>query len=242
VNVPAETLDVTTLPLRTETDLRPIGEASPHGAEDTSDPDGADWTIAELYQQELQRGLSFQRAMDATRNLAIGIVAAMALVVFGLPDASHLVLFLGSLTVFALALVETRTHRFAEVSETRLRAIEQNYFAHMLDPSVLPAAGWRRQLAANLAHFGPALGFAEAFAARISRNYFLIFIALDACWFSKLYLYPSPAVTLIEFVHRADLGVLPGWLVLSVVLPVWGTYIVLIVWLLGKQSGREPRY
>ena len=240
--MPAETLDVAKLPLRTEPERRPLNEASPAGAEDMHERRVSDIALLELYEQELKRGVSFRRGMDTTRNLAIAIVAAMALVVFGLPDASHLVLFLGSLTVFTLAIVEARSHRFAEVSETRLRTIEQNYFAPLLDPAVVPSAGWRGQLAESLSHYRPGVGFVEAFAARILRNYFLIFVALDACWFSKLYLYPFPASTLAEFVHRADLGLLPGAVVLSVVVPVWGTYIVLIVWLLGKQSSREPRY
>jgi uncharacterized membrane protein len=202
----------------------------------------SDVAIDTLYTQELRRVLAWRRSLDATRNLAVGIVAAMALVAFGFQESSHLVLFLGSLTVFALAIFESRMYQFAEVSEERLRDIEQKYFGPLLDPSLQPTAGWREALAKSLAAGGTGVSFIEAFAARVLRNYFLIFLALDACWFSKLYLYPNPAPGLSEFVHRADLGFVPGWLVLSVVVPVWGSYIALIVWLLGKYSGRERRY
>lgn len=202
----------------------------------------SDGAIDTLYTQEVRRVVAWRRSLDATRNLAIGIVAAMALVAFGLQESSHLVLFLGSLTVFALAIFESRMYQFAEASEQRLRDIEQMYFSPLLDPSLQPAAGWKEALAKSLSVDGPAVSFLEAFAARILRNYFLIFLALDACWFSKLYLYPSPASGLGEFVHRADLGFVPGWMVMSVVVPVWGSYIALIIWLLGKNSGREPHY
>ena len=236
----SEILEAPNLSSRSDSEFRRSARATAAG--DLVRPAANDEAIVTLHAREMQRVLFFRRSMDLTRDLAVLIVAAMALVVFGLPEASHLVLFLGSLTVFALALIETRTHRFAAVSEQRLRAIEQNYFAPLLDSSVDPAPEWNEQLAKTLSRFEPPVGFVEAFAARISRNYFLIFVALDACWFSKLYLYPGPAASFVEFVHRADLGLLPGWLVLSVVVPVWGTYIVLVVWLLGKNSGREPSY
>ena len=202
----------------------------------------SDDPIGALYAQEVRRVLAWRRGLDATRNLAIGIVAAMALVAFGLQDSSHLVLFLGSLTVFALAIFESRMYQFAEVSEQRLRDIEREHFGPLLDRSLQPTPGWREALGRGLSAAGPGVSFIEAFAARILRNYFLIFLALDACWFLKLYLYPDPAASLGELVRRADLGVLPGWLVLSVVVPVWGSYIGLVIWLLGKHSGREPRY
>jgi uncharacterized membrane protein len=198
--------------------------------------------LLSLYREDIAQMLSFRSSMELTRNLAIGIVAGMALVVFGLPGASHLVLFLGSLTVFALALIETRAYRFAQVYESRVRQVEQNYFAPMLDPSLVPAADWQAEFARGFSRFTLAVGFLEGFAVRIKHNYFLIFLALDACWFAKLYLYPAAALSFQEFVHRADLGFVPGLLVLSVVVPVWGSYIVLIVWLIGKQSGREPSY
>lgn len=212
----------------------PDSHSSPSSADDAA--------LLTLYREEVCQALSFRRALELTRNVSIAIVAGMALVVFGLPDASHLVLFLGSLSVFALALIEARTHRFAQVRERRVRAIERNHFAPSLDPSLVPEPGWREELARSLARSTLQVGFLEAFAVRIQQNYFLIFIALDACWFSKLYLYPAPAQSFHEFAQRADLGFVPGLLVLSVVLPVWGSYIALIVWLIGKQSGREQSY
>lgn len=199
--------------------------------------------INTLYREEMRRLLWFRGSMDATRNLSVFIVAGMAYVMFGLPEtSSHLVAFIGSLTVFALLIFESRTCQFAENSEVRVREIEANYLAPAIDASAHPEEGWENRLAADLANMRPMMSFIEAFAARIYRNYFLIFIALDACWFSKLYLYPHPVASWSEFVHRADLGFVPGWLVLGVVVPVWGSYILLIIWLRGKYNGREPRY
>jgi len=204
-------------------------------------PDNA---LEMLYAEEMRRALSWRGAMDWTRNLSVLIVAGMAFVAFGLNGSSHLVLFLGSLSIFALLIFESRMHQFAETSEHRLREIERSYFAPALDVGVSPAPSWRERLARSLASPRPEVGFIEAFAARVSRNYFLIFIALDACWFSKLYVDPKPAASWTEFQHRADLGFVPGWLILLVVVPVWGSYIALIVWLWLKEKylGRAARY
>jgi uncharacterized membrane protein len=217
----------------------------PARREGAAAPNGAvlpDAVVLAIYARDMERALAFRHSLDMTRNVSVGIVAAMALIAFGFAGASHLVLFLGSLTVFALALIETRTFRYAEISEQRLRVIERSYFAPLLDPAVEPAPRWREELASSMAQLRPKVSAVEAFAVRIWRNYLLIFAALDACWFSKLYLYPFPAHALEEFVHRADLGFVPGWLVLSVVVPVWGTYGALVLWLHGKNSGCEPRY
>ncbi len=197
-----------------------------------------------LYAEETRRSLGWRGEMDWTRNLSVLIVAGMAFVAFGFNGSSHLVLFLGSLSIFALLIFESRMHQFAQASEQRLREIEKNYFAPALDVGVAADPSWRERLAKSLVSTGPAVGFIEAFAARVSKNYFLIFLALDACWFSKLYLDPKPAATWAEFQHRADFGFVPGWLILLVVVPVWGSYVALIVWLWLKEKylGREARY
>ena len=114
-----------------------------HLAAAATPADADDAALLTLYREEVSQALSFRRALELTRNVSIAIVAGMALVVFGLPEASHLVLFLGSLSVFALALIEARTHRFAQVRERRVRAIERNHFAPGLDPSLVPEPGWR---------------------------------------------------------------------------------------------------
>ncbi len=80
-------------------------------------PDNA---LETLYAEEMRRALSWRGAMDWTRNLSVLIVAGMAFVAFGLNGSSHLVLFLGSLSIFAFLIFESRMHQFAETSEQRL--------------------------------------------------------------------------------------------------------------------------
>ncbi len=185
-----------------------------------------------LYMKELDQILSFRQYMENTRNLSTAIIGAMALLAFTFPVSSHLVLFLGSLSIFALLIFESRTYRYYDVSLKRFEQIENN---------IISGNEADRVEKENL-RGEPVISFMEAFAVRVYKNYFIIFLALDICWFSKLYLYPSQALNWNEFVSRADFGILPGWVILFVVVPVWGTYIFLIIWLKKKYKGRPIPY
>jgi len=201
-----------------------------------------DDNIATLYSVEMRRLLWWRQVIETSRNLSVFIVAGMAFVAFGFPSSSHLVLYLGSTSVFLLLIFESRTYRYAEASERRVRELEKNILAPALDAVVQAESGWAAHLAQGLVGNSVQVSFLEALAMRVYKAYFIIFVALDICWFSKLYLYPQPAAGWSEFIHRADMGFFPGWLVLLVIVPVWTSYVILIIWVRKKQKGREPHY
>jgi uncharacterized membrane protein len=192
-----------------------------------------------LYSEESRRLLSLRRSMEATRNLSVFIIAGMAYFAFGLAEtSSHLILILGSLTVFALHVFEARAYQFADVSHLRVREIEKNLLAPSLDPSASPESGWEQRLASSLVSPRP-VGYIYAFAARAWKNYILIFITLDVCWFSKLYLYPHAAASLSEFLARPGFGFLPGWFFFLFAASFWAIYLSLAVFYLIKRKGKE---
>jgi uncharacterized membrane protein len=202
-----------------------------------------DSELGQLYIEETRNLLALDRSMDTTRNLSVLALAGMIFVGFGFPlSSSHLVLILGSLVIFAFQLFETRAHRFASVSRLRTRAIEKNHIAPAVDRSIVPEEGWRRKLAGNLRAGSVPSGFVEAFAARTVRNYIVIFLTLDICWFTKLYLYPDPASDWSTFVGRLDTGVLPGWFFLVFAGTFWAIYLSLAVWHLIRTKGEESVY
>lgn len=196
-----------------------------------------------IYSEQMHQLLSLRRSMDATRNLSVFIIAGMAYFTFGLAEtSSHLILILGSLTVFALQVFEARAHQFAETAEQRIREIEKNALAPSLDPSLQPETGWEQRLAQGLVKPSLGVGYVYAFAARAWKNYFLIFLTLDVCWFSKLYLYPHPAASWSEFLSRPGFGIVPGWFFYAFAASFWVLYIYLAVWYLLKHKGLEARY
>lgn len=199
-------------------------------------------TIRTIYHEQMRRLLWFRGTIDATRNVGVLVLGVMIAFTFGLSSSTHLILFFGSLAIFALLIFELRAHRFAAIAEECVREIERNAFAPEIDPTVHAEEGWQARLADRLAHPRFTMTITEALASRIYRHYAAIFFALDGSWVAKLYLDPQPAASFSEFVHRADLGFVPWWVVLPFLIPFWGLFIVLIVWLRGKENGREPRY
>jgi xanthine/uracil permease len=56
----------------------------------------------------------------------------------------------------------------------------------------------------------------EAIGRRLRRNYVWIFALLALSWNLKVYLYPVPAKSFDEFILRAQVGLVPGWIVFAV--------------------------
>ncbi len=54
----------------------------------------------------------------------------------------------------------------------------------------------------------------EAFGRRLRRNYLWIYLILGASWFGKNYLFPQPATSMSEFMVRASVGPIPGYVMI----------------------------
>jgi uncharacterized membrane protein len=192
-----------------------------------------------LYTEEMKRYLWFKSGLDTTRNLAVMILFGMIFVSFGFSEpTSHRVPYFGSLAVFALVLFETRLFRFYAASETRIRLMERHMIGPLFDKGIKGDVQWRETLAETYSR-SKMPGFFEAIAFRIYKNYFIIFLALDTSWISKLYLAPQPAEDFAEFVHRLDLGILPGWATLAFMGVFWILFILAVFWIRRRKSRHE---
>jgi len=72
---------------------------------------------------------------------------------------------------------------------------------------------WASHLASDLLtpHF--TISVWEAMGRRLRRNYIWLFALLALSWNLKVYLYPTPAQNFEEFILRAQVGVVPGWVI-----------------------------
>lgn len=187
-----------------------------------------------LYSKYVDRHIHHEKAMEFTRNLSVFIIAGMMYFIFGFPEtSSHLIAILGSLTVFVLQVFESREFSKNLNAEKNIRILE-GFFFNKNNESHEKLI--EKLSADNQKNFHSLL---FSFAGTIYYNYILIFLALDVCWFSKLYLYPIPADTLAEFLNRPAFGFLPGWFFYAFAVVFWITYFSLAAWYRIKIKKHE---
>jgi uncharacterized membrane protein len=207
--------------------LRPAPPAEPAAAERTPSTPAAqvrrmgtsDFNAAMIhfYRGEVQRSNTWRNRLDTTTNWAVLTAGATLSFVFGSATNAHFVIPINSILVAIFLLMEARRYRYYEIWSSRVRVIETGYFAQMLAPEgVPPDEAWAEHLAADLItpHF--TITEWEAIGRRLRRNYLWIFALLALAWNLKVYLHPLPARDFDAFIDRAQVGLVPGWLVFVV--------------------------
>jgi uncharacterized membrane protein len=185
----------------------------------------------------MARMMSWRDRLDRTTNWAIAAVAAMLSVSLSAPDSHHGVLLFAMVLVFLLLNIESRRYRFFHVYRSRVRLIERNYYVRifsprdMLDPSV-----WMSQLSEDLRLPRFSMGYAEAMARRLRRNYFWLFLILLAAWLLKTTarkLQPQSSDSVFihstgEWVQNTAIFSLSGWIVLGAIIIFYGCLIFIM--------------
>ena len=170
-----------------------------------------------FYRGEVQRSNTWRNRLDTTTNWAVLTAGATLSFVFSSPNNPHFVIPINSILVAIFLLMEARRYRYYEIWSSRVRIIETGYFAHLLSPESQPAEeSWAEHLASDLTtpHF--TITEWEAIGRRLRRNYLWIFALLAASWNLKVYMSPLPARDFDAFIERANVGIVPGWIVFVV--------------------------
>lgn len=111
--------------------------------------------------------------------------------------------------------LEARRYRFFNVWRARARWIERHFFVPMLTESEDTAGPhWRTTLAEDYRNPQYHVSYRVAVARRVLSNYLWILLIQTLAYAGKLIVHPMPVPSLTEFVNRADIGQLPGELVL----------------------------
>lgn len=173
--------------------------------------------MVHFYRGEVQRSNVWRGRLDATTNWAVITAGATLSFVFSSPDNPHFAIPINSILVAIFLFMEARRYRYYEVWASRVRVLETGYFAPMLSHQTIPPdKEWADHLSADLItpHFN--ISEWEAVGRRLRSNYMWIFILLALSWTLKVYIHPFPAPTTEAFVQRAQVGIVPGWLVIFV--------------------------
>ncbi len=172
--------------------------------------------MVHFYRGEVQRSNVWRSRLDATTNWAVITAGATLSFVFSSPDNPHFAIPINTILVSIFLFMEARRYRYYEVWASRVRVLETGYFAPMLSHQIIPPdKEWADHLSADLLtpHF--TISEWEAIGRRLRSNYMWIFILLALSWTLKVYIHPFPAPTSEAFFQRAQVGIVPGWAVIT---------------------------
>lgn len=173
--------------------------------------------MVHFYRGEVQRSNTWRNRLDTTTNWAVITAGATLSFVFSSPTNPHFAIPINSILVAIFMFMEARRYRYYEVWASRVRVLETGYFAPMLSPlSRVSDQEWAEHLAADLMSPHFTISELEAIGRRLRSNYIWIFILLALSWNLKVYLHPFPAPDFDSFIARAQVGLVPGWMVVSV--------------------------
>jgi uncharacterized membrane protein len=186
--------------------------------------------LAHYHRAEIARMAGWRDRIDRTTNWAITVVGAMLSVSLSTPSAHHGVVLFAMLLVLLLLVIEARRYRFFDVYRGRVRRLERNYYAQMLDPREETEGDWARVLAQDLRRPLFLISRREAMRRRLRRNYSWMFLILLLAWLLKITsakLQPDggPAELVLspqQWLANAAIGPLPGLLVAVAVAAFYG--------------------
>ncbi len=196
--------------------------------------------LVHLYRGEMSRANTWRSRLDQTTHWAVFVTASALGFAFGNEAAGHWSLLFANLFLLFLLALEARRYRFFDVWRSRIRKMETNFFAPILQRRLQsPQADWMLYVAHDLEEPHFKLTRLQAFRVRLVSNYLPIFGVVLVAWFIKLAAHPTPAYDPRTLYHRCDVGPIPGWVTLLCVAVFYGLLAAIVVY--GrKRLGRGP--
>jgi len=193
--------------------------------------------IVHLYRGELSRANTWRQRLDQTTHWAIFTTASVLGFAFGRPDASHFSLPFANVLLLVLLVLEARRFRFFDVWRARIRKIERNFYAPILERRLSsPEEQWAHQVARDLGEPHFHLTRLQALRSRLLRNYLAIFGIVFVAWVIKLVLHPEPSDDIHEIIERCRIGPLPPAVALLVIAAFYG--VLLVILMAGRAAHR----
>jgi uncharacterized membrane protein len=171
--------------------------------------------MVHLFRAEVQRANFWRQRLDTTTNWAVVTTGALISFAFSQAQGSAVVVLLNLALVTMFLTIEARRYRYYELWSHRIRLMETDFFAAMLVPPFHPSPEWAESLAESLLQPDFPISNWEALGRRLRRNYWWIYAIVGGAWLAHLWLLPDTALDAAEFIARAEVGGIPGWLVLA---------------------------
>ena len=157
------------------------------GEEISTDPSDMVGLLGHLYRGQMDRVTAWRSRLDQTTYWAVTIMAAILTWAFASRSNPHYLLLIGMATLALFLFVETRRYRAYDVWRERIRMLEQDLFAQMLDPEEgLSHREWRKRIGDDLRNPAVKVSLFTAFARRLSRVYYPLLLVLLAAWVVRI--------------------------------------------------------
>lgn len=187
--------------------------------------------LAHMYRGEVYRSTIWRTRLDNTTNWSVVTLGIALSLTFASPTASALPLLLVGVLIVFFMTVEARRYRYFNVWRARARWMENHLYAPMLDGETSQKSeAWRAVLARDYRHPRYHVSFMAALGRRLRRNYIWILMIQAIAYFGKIIIHPAPIGSIEQMVERADIGPVPGEIILSAGVVYNLTWIGLAIW------------
>lgn len=197
--------------------------------------------LAHLYRAEVFRSTVWRQRLDMTTNWAVVSTGIALSIAFADENASPLpIVLVGLLSVLFLYL-ESRRYRYFAVWKFRARILEMAVYVPILrgDGFQIPQDRGH-PLSEDYLKPKHRISAWRAIGKRLRRNYAAIFGIQGLAYFAKISMHPTDVPSWEEFLYRAHIGPIPGWLVLIFSLIFHASWIgfALYAWYLDRVDTR----
>ena len=192
--------------------------------------------LAHLYRGEVYRSTIWRQRLDTTTNWAVLTTGVAMSITFATSESSPLPMVLAGLMTVMFLILEARRYQYFNVWRFRARVLEIAVYVPLLrgEGANIPLD---RGHALSDDYLKPKMriSLARAIGRRLRRNYGYLFAVQGFTYFGKIAIHPEEAGSVAEFIERAHVGPIPGWLAFASGLAFHSTWI-LIAWLTLKDE------
>ncbi|MGI9368317.1 MAG: DUF2270 domain-containing protein [Ruegeria sp.] len=187
--------------------------------------------VAHLYRGEVYRSTIWRTRLDTTTNWAVVTLGVALSISFASPDASPLPLVLVGILIILFLMLEARRYRYFNVWRARCRWLETHFYAPLLyDGDLHMEENWQKTLAQDYLRPRYHVSLMVAIGRRIRRNYLWILLIQSLAFVIKLLVHPVPANSLPEVIQRADVGPIPGEMLILVGVVYIVSWSIIAIW------------
>jgi len=185
--------------------------------------------IGQIFSMAGKRAGEFHQRLDTTTNWAIILTSATISLAFSQPSVHHAVIIIEMLLVLWFLSIEAGRYRNYELWNHRVRYIENDFYMAMIVPPFHSSPKQLEILSERLLIPHYPVSIWEAYGRRLRQRYLLIFTVLSVSWIAKIWLFPTPAHDVANFISRAAVGTISPLVIMSMGLFLYISLVLIVV-------------